>query len=101
MPRSAEHANVRKCSTPVLVVLRCAWLSCTSEWSSCHLKVVLVTDADTQLEQFASDPLRSPQSIVPCHLLDHGHSFLGYPWCSRSCPRRVLPKELEAVAMPP
>ena len=27
-------------------------------------------DANIQLEQFAPDPFRSPESIVLCHLLD-------------------------------
>ncbi len=46
-----------------------------------------LAEADAQLEQFASDPLCSPQSVVPGHFLDQGHSFLGNPWCERSCPR--------------
>ena len=32
-------------------------------------------DADTQFEQFASDPFRSPEPIVPRHLLDQGDSL--------------------------
>ena len=83
------------------MVLWCVLLSCTFEWCVCHLKVVLVTDADTQFEQFAANALCSPQAIVPCHLLEQGHGLLGDPWRERSCPRLVLPKELEALTMPP
>jgi hypothetical protein len=53
--------------------------------------IVRQADAKTQLEQFAPDPFCSPQSIVPCHLLDQGHGLWGYPWFGRSCPGLVLP----------
>ena len=56
---------------------------------------------DAQLEQFTPDALCSPQSIVPSHLLDQGHSFLGDPWRERSCPRLVSPQDLETLTMPP
>ncbi len=60
-----------------------------------------LADAYPQLEQFAPDAFCSPESVVPCHLLDQGDGLLGDPWFGRSCPRLVLPKELEALAMPP
>lgn len=77
-----------------------------SMWScGAHSSHVLLNrplaDADAQLKQFAPDALCSPQSIVPGHLLDQGHGLLGDPWRERSCPGLVLPKELEALAMPP
>src|SRR5258708_36113529 len=40
-------------------------------------------------------------AIVPCHLFHQGHGLRGDPWFGRSCPRYVLPKEFEALAMPP
>jgi|SRR5215471_13058701 len=52
------------------------------------------TEADAYLEQFTPDAFCTPQSVVPGHLLDQGHGFLGDPWLERSCPRLVLPKEL-------
>jgi hypothetical protein len=58
-------------------------------------------DAKTQLEQFTPDTFSSPQSIVPCHLLDQSHGLWGDPWFGRSCPTLILPKELEALPMPP
>src|SRR5215469_12058712 len=60
-----------------------------------------LADVDSQFEQFATNTLCSPQAIVPGHLLDQGHGLLGDPWLERSCPGLVLPKELEALAMPP
>jgi len=72
-----------------------------SAYSSHVLLNGALADADAYLEQFASDPLCSPQSVVPCHLLNQGHRFRGNPGCERSCPRLVLPIEFEALAMPP
>ncbi len=34
-------------------------------------------DADAHLEQFAPDPLCSPQSVVPCHGLDQLYGLSG------------------------
>jgi len=50
---------------------------------------------------FTTNPFCSPESIVPCHLLDQDDGLLGDPWFGRSRPRPVLPKEFEALAMPP
>ncbi len=35
-------------------------------------------DTNTQLEQFAPDPFRSPESIVLCHLLDQRNGLCRY-----------------------
>src|SRR5260370_28524971 len=40
-------------------------------------------------------------AIVSCHLFHQGHGLRGDPWFGRSCPRYVLTKEFEALAMPP
>ena len=53
-----------------------------SLWScSMNLPHVLLNSAfrnvNAQLEQFASDALCSPESVVPGHLLDQGHRLLG------------------------
>jgi hypothetical protein len=55
----------------------------------------------TQLEEFATDAFCSPESIVPCHLLDQGHSLSGDLGCGRNGFGPVFPKELAALAMPP
>ena len=60
-----------------------------------------MTDVDAQFEQFDTNTLCSPQPIVPGHLLDQSHGLLRYSWLERSCLGLVLPKELEALAMPP
>jgi hypothetical protein len=52
-----------------------------------------VTDMNTQLEQFATNTFRLPQSIVPCHLLDQRHGLSGYLRFGRSRPRFVLPEK--------
>ena len=57
-------------------------------------------DAKTQLEQFAPDPLRSPQSVVPGHFLDQGHGLSGDLWCASSCSGFVLPEESKPLTMP-
>jgi hypothetical protein len=36
------------------------------------------TDTDTQLEQFATDPLRSPDPILRHHLLDQDNGLCSY-----------------------
>jgi hypothetical protein len=53
-----------------------------------------------QLEEFAPDPFCSPQSIVPCHLLNQGDGLSGDLWCGRNGSGLVFPKELEALARP-
>ena len=58
-------------------------------------------NVNAQLEELTTDPFFSPESVVPCNLLDQGDGLLGYPWLERSCPRLVLPKEFEALTMPP
>ena len=60
-----------------------------------------LADADAQFQEFTTHPFCSPESIVPCHLLNQGDGLLGDPWFGRSSPRLVLPKEFEALAMPP
>jgi hypothetical protein len=57
-------------------------------------------DAQTQLEQFAPDPFRSPQAVVPSHVLDQCHDLCGYLWFGRSCPGLVFPIESASLAMP-
>src|SRR5215467_4244516 len=58
-------------------------------------------EVDAQLEQFAPDPFCSPQAIIPCHLLNQGHSLSGDLGCGRYGSGLVFPVELEALAMPP
>src|SRR5215469_5341107 len=55
---------------------------------------------DGKSYKFAPDAFSTPQSVVPGHLLDQGDRLLGDPWCERSSPGLVLPKELEAPSMP-
>lgn len=55
----------------------------------------------TQLEEFATDSFCSPESIVPRHLLNQGHSLSGNLGCGRNGSGLVFPKELEALAMSP
>jgi hypothetical protein len=50
-------------------------------------------DVNAQLEQFATNTLRPPQSIVPCHLFDQRQGFSGYLRFGRSRPRCVLPEK--------
>jgi hypothetical protein len=50
-------------------------------------------DVNAQLEQFATNTFRPPQSIVPCHLFDQRHGFSGYLRFGRSRPRFVLPEK--------
>ncbi len=54
----------------------------------------------TQLEEFAPDSFCSPESIVPCHLLNQGHILSGDLGCGKNGSGLVFPKELEALAMP-
>jgi hypothetical protein len=63
--------------------------------------IVRQADAKTQLEQFAPDPLRSPQSVIPGHFLDQGHGLCGYLWFVSSCSGFVLAEEPKTLAMPP
>src|SRR5215469_11452647 len=53
--------------------------SCGAHSSHVFLNSAL-TNVDAQLEQFATNTLCSPESVVPGHLLDQGHRFLGNPW---------------------
>jgi hypothetical protein len=74
-------------------------------WSSrAHVSHVLLdrafADVKTQLEQFAPDPFRSPQSIIPCHLPDQSHCLLGYFWFRSSRSGLALPIQLPSLAMP-
>jgi hypothetical protein len=41
------------------------------------------------------DPFSSPQSIVPCHLLDQRYGLSGYLWFGHSRSRFVLPIQLK------
>jgi hypothetical protein len=75
-------------------------------WSSrAHLFHVCLdrafTDMDTELEPFATDPLRSPQPVIPGHVLDQGHSLFRDLRFERRRSGRVFPIELESLAMPP
>jgi hypothetical protein len=57
----------------------------------------------TRIPSLSNSPrMRSaPQSRLSLAIsLPQGDGLLGDPWCGRSCPRLVLPKELEALAMP-
>jgi hypothetical protein len=78
---------------------------CPDGASCAHLSPIFLhgafADVSTQLEQFATNPLRSPQSVVPGHLLDQGHGLCGYLWFASSCSGCVLPEEPETLAMPP
>jgi hypothetical protein len=60
-----------------------------------------LTDVNAQLEQFATNTFRPPQSVVNCRLLDQRHGLSGYLrfGCSRS--RFVLPEKSKSLAMPP
>ncbi len=58
-------------------------------------------NVNAQLEELTTNPFCSPESVVPCHLLDQGDGLLGYSWLERNCPRLVLPIEFEALTMPP
>jgi hypothetical protein len=60
-----------------------------------------LADMKTQLEEFATDPLCSPEWIVPCHLLNQGDGLSRDLRCGRNCSGLVFPKELEALAMQP
>ena len=57
-------------------------------------------NVNAQLEELTTNAFCSEDAVVPCHLLDQGHSLLGYSRLERSCPRLVLPKEFEALTMP-
>jgi len=59
-----------------------------------------LTDVYAQLEQFATNTFRPPQSIVPCHLLDQRHGLSGYLRFGCSRPRFVLPEKSKSLAMP-
>src|SRR5215472_10581976 len=59
-----------------------------------------LADAYPQLEQFASDALCSPESVVPGHLLNQGHRLCGEFRLRRCCSGLVFPVELETLAMP-
>ena len=57
--------------------------------------------ANTQLEQLASDALRSPEPIVPCHLLDQCDRLRRELRLSRISLGLVLPEQAEEFPMPP
>ncbi len=74
-------------------------------WSSrTHVPHVLLdrtfAEVKPQLEEFATDPFRSPQAIVPCHLLDQRHDVCGDLRFGRSRSGLVLPIQPEFLAMP-
>ena len=59
-----------------------------------------LTYVNIQLEEFATNPFRSPQSILARHLLDQGDGFSRDFWFDRSCSGLVFPIELEPLTMP-
>ena len=76
-----------------------------SPWPSrAHLPHVFLNgafaDAKTELEQFAPDPLRTPEPILHCHFLNQRHGLCGYLWFGSSCSGFVLPIQLKSLAMP-
>ncbi len=67
-------------------------------WSSraplSHVLLVRAfTDVDTLLEQFATDPLSSPQPVLPGHFLDQGHSCFRNLQLRRPCSGLVFTKQ--------
>src|SRR5215469_10341004 len=62
--------------------------------------MVRPADVDTQLESFATNAFRSPQPIIPCHLLDQRYGLCGYLWFGRSPSGPVLPIQLKSLTMP-
>jgi len=76
-----------------------------SSWScGANLPHVLLNGplahVNAQPKSFATDPLCSPQSFIPCHLLDQRYGLSGDLRCGRSCSRLVFPQELEALSIP-
>src|SRR5215469_16204350 len=74
-------------------------------WSRCaNLSHIVLNgafaDAYTQLEQFTTNPLCSPQSVVSGHFLDQGDTLCGDLWFGRICSGLVFPIELESLPMP-
>jgi hypothetical protein len=59
-----------------------------------------LTDVNAQLEQFATNTFRPPQSIVPCHLLDQRHGLSGYLRFGCSHLDLYLQKSRASLAMP-
>ena len=58
------------------------------------------THWNIQLEKFPTDTLRSPESVVCCHLLDQGDRLGREPRLSRVRPRFVLPEYAEELTVP-
>jgi hypothetical protein len=58
-------------------------------------------EVNAQLEEFAADPLCSPEAILRCHVLDQRHSLCRDLWLGRGCSGLVFPVQLESLAMPP
>jgi hypothetical protein len=59
-----------------------------------------LADLDAQLQYLPSDPLRSPQMILGCHLPDQGDRLFWDPRCA-SWPRRpACPDEAKALPVP-
>ncbi len=72
-------------------------------WSSrAHVSHVFLdcafTDVNIELEQFATDPLGSPQSVVPGHVLDQDHDLCSYLWFASSC--QVFARNSQDVTFP-
>ncbi len=76
-----------------------------SSWpGSAHLSHVFLdrsfADAKTQLEQFAPDPFRPTQAVVPSHFLDQRYGLCGDLWFGSRRSGFVLPEEPKSLAVP-
>jgi len=61
----------------------------------------LLAHVNAQLEQFATDPLRTPESILLCHFFDQRHCLFRDFRLRRTCSGFVLPEQPKSLAMPP
>jgi hypothetical protein len=58
------------------------------------------TDMNLQLEEFPTDALCTPESVVGCHLLNQGNRLRRKPWFSCARLRFASPEQAEELTMP-